>query len=104
MPQGRVRDAPATPREKSKALWSQWELCHWNSTEQKTPNLNGSTFSALSVCSAPVLVGKYFIVPWKFITRHGVGGTRFVFASKGFLLPWGRERTEPAREIQKFTE
>lgn len=64
-------------------------------TKQKTPNLDGSMNSALSVCSAPVLVGKCFIVPWKFIMREGVGGERFVVASPALggkvfssLAPW----------------
>ena len=64
-------------------------------TDQKNPNLNGSMYLALSICSALVLVGKCFIVPWKFIMRKGEGGGRLVVASSVFdgkvfssLPPW----------------
>lgn len=65
--------------------------------EQKTPDLNGSTYSALSECSALALLGKCFIVPWKFIRRKGVGGERFAVASSVLdgNPPWGRERADP---------
>lgn len=78
-------------------------------TEQKTPNLNDSTYSALSVRSALLLVGKCFIVPWKFIMRKGVGGERFVVASSvldgkvfSSLAPWGRAGTWQSQP-QKFS-
>jgi len=53
-------------------------------TDQKTPNLNGSMYLALSICLALLLVGKCFIVPWKFIMRKGEGGGRLVVASSVF--------------------
>jgi len=41
-------------------------------------------YLALSICLALLLVGKCFIVPWKFIMRKGEGGGRLVVASSVF--------------------
>lgn len=63
-------------------------------------------YLALWICSALALVGKCFIVPWKFITRKGEEGERLVVASSAFdgkvfssLPPWWREREDPVREL-----
>lgn len=49
--------------------------------EEKIPDLNGSMYLALSICSALDLVGKCFIVPWKFIMRRVERGRMLVVAS-----------------------
>lgn len=67
-------------------------------TEQKTPNLNGSTYLALSVCSALLLVGKCFIVPWKCIMRNGVGGRGELCCCQ--LSPWWKGFLQPSSVVK----
>lgn len=110
--QGRVADAQTTQGEIQVPLKSVGTLpLKVNSfskpTDQKTPDLNGSTYLALSICSALDLVGKCFIVPWKFIMRKVEGGGRLIVASSVFdgkvfpsLPPWRKDK-DPVRELAK---